>query len=212
MHSVLIADDHRLSADGLCAALLRHGGFEVVGQVDNGLDAIAETKISKPHLAIFDQMMPGVSGLEAVIEARRWSPDTRFCILTGGTTAKQMRAIVEAQVEGLFLKSMASDALTLGLSQVAQGAVVISSEVLALLDADTSRQANIAKLTGRETEVLMGIARGWTNIEIAAHLGLSAKTVDSHRSSLMGKMGVRSSAALIVGAVRAGLLDVSGSM
>ena len=212
MHSVLIADDHGLSADGLRAALIRHDGFDVIGQVDNGLDAIAESKIYKPDLAIFDQMMPGVSGLEAIIEARRWSPKTRYCILTGGTTADQMRAIVEAQVEGLFLKTTSSDALTQGLFRVAQGAVVISPEVLALLDADASRQNNIAKLTGRETEVLMGIARGGTNIEIAAHLGLSAKIIDSHHSSLMGKMGVRSSAALIVSAFRAGLLDVNGSI
>lgn len=196
---VLIADDHGFTLAGMEAALSAHGGFDVVGTAQGGLDTIAQGRRLRPDLAVLDFAMPDATGLEVFLELRRWTPDTRCAVVTGVTEAETLRQIVEAGVHGLFQKGDDPDEIVAGLVRVAGGARVVP---------DGLEAGDETKLSGREIEVLMGISRGQSNREIADSLSISPKTVETHRASLMRKFEVHSTAALVVAAVRSGHLKV----
>lgn len=200
----VIADDHLLSAAGLKAVLTAEPGIEVVGEASNGIEAIALVKSLKPDCAVFDLTMPGANGLEAFIEAKRWSPETKFVIFTGNFLPGVFEELIEAGVEGVFMKNEAPDIILDGLLAVANGDVRRSAAVDAAIEDGTARE----KLTARELEILHGVARGLSNNQMAERFAISAKTIDSHRTSLMRKLGVHSTAALLVRAMRLGLIDV----
>ncbi len=162
-------------------------------------------KQHQPDCAVLDYVMPGATGLEVMLEARRWSPKTRFVVITGTPAASTIRSLLSAGINGLFVKTTAPQDICDGIEQVLQGRDVIAQELQAMadhLDTDLS-------LTAREQEVLIAIARGQSNPKISELLGISPKTVDSHRTSLMRKLGVNSTAALLVRAMKNGLIDVS---
>lgn len=202
---VFLADDHPLTLAGLTDVLGQIPEVEVVGTANNGIRAIALIKSLKPDCAILDLSMPGATGLEVVLEARRWSVETRFVVVTGTGTPNVLQEIVRADVEGIMLKNAPVEDICEGVLKVAQGQRFISDQAQAILDSaeDTS------KLTARELEVLQAIARGQTNQAASEALGISSKTIDTHRTNLMRKLGVRSTASLLVRAMRDGLIDLS---
>jgi DNA-binding NarL/FixJ family response regulator len=179
-------------------------GFEVVGIVANGIEAIAAIKRLKPDCAVLDISMPGASGLEVLIEARRWSPKTRIAIVTGSASAAIIRQLVERGAEGIFLKSAPIEELCEGLRDIRSGRRFMGAGSHKILD----QTVGAGDLSPREIEVLQCIARGLSNIGVADRLGLSPKTVDSHRTSLMRKLSVHSTATLLVRAMRDGLIDI----
>lgn len=194
---VLIADDHALSAAGLQRALDRRG-FDVLPPCLSGIEAIAVANAEKPDLAVLDYHMPGASGIEALVEIRRWSPRTRVAILTGQAAPGLLATLKAAGPDGLFLKSSAPDDLVEGLQSVLAGETVFATSPTVKGDA----------LSPRELQVLRCIADGRSNPGIADHLSISVKTVESHRASIMRKLGVNSTASLLVHAIRQGLLPV----
>lgn len=202
---IVIADDHPLSLNGLATALSDMPGLEVAGCAENGIKAIALIKTLAPDCAVLDLTMPGASGLEVVLEARRWSPDTQFVVVTGVNTPAALRELVRANVQGIFLKTSDANEICNGIARVVGGEQVFSDEVQRALDA--AEQAD--GLTAREIQVLQAIARGLTNQAASDALGVSPKTIDTHRTNLMRKLGVRSTASLIVRAMRDGLIDVA---
>lgn len=169
----------------------------------NGIDAIVEIRKTSPHCAILDYNMPGANGLEVFLEARRWSPDTRFIVLTGSTTAETIDSLVKSGIHGVSLKDASEVEIVDLVRRVLDGETVIGTSAARLL----STLAQAIPLTDRELSVLQAIARGHTNASAAERLGVSPKTVDSHRTSLMRKFSVSSTASLLVAAVRAGLID-----
>lgn len=180
-------------------------GFEVVGTAASGIAAIAAIRRLRPDCAVLDLSMPGASGLEVLIEARRWSPHTRIVVVTANETPAVLAQLVDSGADGIFLKSGPLEGFCEGLRRVVAGNRVIAEDVARLVGAADGN----AGLTGREIEVLNCIARGMSNARIGSHLGVSAKTVDSHRTSLMRKFGVHSTATLLVRAMREGLIDVN---
>lgn len=188
----------------MASALAAEAGVEVVGIASNGIEAIAMTKALRPDCAVLDLTMPGANGLEVFLEARRWAPHTRFAIVTGNHLPAVFGELVEAGAHGVFMKNEAPAALVAGLIAVAHGETCLSAAVRAALDAAAERE----KLTARELEILHGVARGLSNNQMAERFAISAKTIDSHRTSLMRKLGVHSTAALLVKAMRLGLIDV----
>ena len=202
---VVIADDHPLSLGGLSDALGARDGIEIVGRAGNGINAIALIRSLKPDCAVLDLTMPGATGLEVVLEVRRWSLDTRFVVVTGTGTPSVLQEIRRAEVPGIFLKNAPVDEICDGILAVAAGQTVISDSAQRILQ--TAEDAN--SLTARELQVLQAIARGMTNQSASQALGISSKTIDSHRTNLMRKLGVRSTATLLVRAMRDGLIDVS---
>ena len=202
--TAVIADDHAFIVAGISAALAETFGFDIVGTARDGIEAIVLIKKHRPDCAILDLSMPGANGLEVFVEARRWSPQTRVAIVTGNPSAAMFAQLVGAGVDGIFLKSAPAEEICAGLGAVARGVRVIPPEIGAVGHPGRGK----AELTAREIEVLHGIARGMSNAQVAELLGVSPKTVDSHRTTLMRKMDVHSTATLLVRAIRDGLIDV----
>lgn len=202
--NIVIADDHALLASGMRAALEELPGVTVVDVAANGIQAIALIKQHRPDCAVIDLSMPGANGLEVFLEGKRWSPRTRFVVVTGNPAPALFEQMIEAGVDGIFLKHCHPDEICTGVLSVLSGGKAIASQVRQLLEA----QSVPPGLTARELEVLHAIGRGHSNKHIGETLGISAKTVDSHRTSLMRKMGTRTVATLLVKAMRAGLIDV----
>lgn len=202
---VVLADDHPLSLAGLQDALETHHGIKVVGCAANGITALSLIKKLAPDCAVLDLSMPGASGLEVILEARRWSVPSRYVVVTGNSSPRILHELERAGVHGVFLKSAPIDEICNGILAVAKGGTVISQPVQKILAA--TKQAST--LTTRELQVLQAIARGMTNRAASEDLGISAKTIDTHRTNLMRKLGVHSTATLLVRAMRDGLIDVS---
>jgi len=203
---VLIADDHAFVSWGLVKALGALDEFDVVGTVTNGIDAIVEIRKTKPDCAVLDYNMPGANGLEVFLESKRWSPETRFVMFTGSATPQTLGILVEAGVQGLCLKEGPETEIAEIVRQVCAGRTAVSAGARQLMQAAATDVA----VTDRELAVLQAIARGHTNASAADLLGVSPKTVDTHRTSLMRKFEVNSTASLLLAAVRAGLLDPAG--
>lgn len=197
--TVLIADDHGFTLEGMQRAVGETDGLCVVGVASCGIEAIGLARRLEPDLAVLDFQMPDATGLEVVAEIARWSPGTRCAIVTGVTRPAVLTQIARAGVPGLFLKGASPQEICAGLVRVAQGATVLPEGL--------DMAASGPELSPREREVLQGIARGLTNAGIAEDLSISPKTVESHRASLMRKLGVHSTAALLARAVRDDLVS-----
>jgi DNA-binding NarL/FixJ family response regulator len=180
-------------------------GIEVVAEASNGLQAISALRQHRPSLILLDVQMPLAGGLEVLIEARRWSPDTKVVILTGVSSVGKIGELVSSGVDGLFSKSEDHDELISRLPNILRGQRHIAGRFQALL-----RDApEVPALSDRERQTLNLIVSGRSNREIGETLGISAKTVDRHRTSLMKKLDVHSVAQLIAYALREGLIDPS---
>jgi DNA-binding NarL/FixJ family response regulator len=200
---VVIAEDHLFVSQGLVSALSAVEGMTVVQTVANGIEAISAIRKHRPDVVILDYNMPGANGLEVFLEARRWAPESRFLMLTGNMQAQMLAQMVEAGVHGVMLKDGSEADIIEAVRQVRAGKTILGASARRELD----KAHGTAALTDRELTVLQAIARGHSNISAAALLGISAKTVDTHRTNLMRKLGAHSTASLLLSAVRAGLLD-----
>ena len=202
---VLVAEDHAFTREGLQHALQASGFVEVCAAVPGGIAAIAQARLHRPDVVLLDFAMPDADGLEVFAEIARWAPATRCIILTGSDSPELLARIVAAGVAGLFTKGCPVEKVLDGILRVARGERVVSVAARGILRAAPSGTQPL--LTARERQVLQGIARGRTNGEIAAALALSPKTVDSHRMSLMRKLEVNNAPALVLAAIRSGLID-----
>lgn len=203
---ILIADDHAFVSWGLAKALSTLVGVDVIGSVTNGIEAIVQIRKTRPDCAVLDYNMPGANGLEVFLEAKRWSPETRFVLLTGTAAPATIRTLVESGIHGVCLKDDSEAEILEIVRQVCAGRTLIGASAARMMKAPPP---NVV-LTDRELAVLQALARGHTNASAAESLGISPKTVDSHRTSLMRKFEVNSTASLLLAAVRAGLLDPAG--
>ncbi|WP_119421924.1 response regulator [Desertibaculum subflavum] len=203
--TAVIADDHQIVRSGLRGILEGELGFHVVGEATNGLEAISAARRLRPTLLLLDYAMPLAQGYEVFVEVRRWSPATKVIVFTGVTAQATMTSLVSHGVDGLFLKRGDAAELVSAVPRILAGEQVLSPEVAAAV-----AQGNGAEPpTRREMQVLALVARGMTNAEIAVQLGISAKTVDNHRTNLMRKLAVHSTAELLAYALREGYLDTS---
>ena len=203
----MIADDHAVVRGGLKSIVLGLQGFsvQVVGEAENGIEAISITKTARPDLLLLDAGMPLSRGMEVFGEVRRWSPDTKVAVVTGFTSAGSLADWIGAGVDGLFLKSCPPDEMADGFSLLLHGQGYVSKEVLQILERDDET----SELSLRERQVLHLLAQGCSNAAIAERLSISAKTVDNHRTRMMAKLNVHSIAQLLAYALKEGLLDVS---
>lgn len=207
-HYAVIADDHAIVRAGIRDALEKPGlvtaqGITVVQEAADGLAAIAAVTQHKPDLLLLDVQMPLVGGVEALIEVRRISPDTKVVVLTGVTASGIVSALVDAGVDGLFSKADDNAELYQKLPGIVLGQRYIAASFMAILE----KTAETEVLTGRENQILNLILSGQSNKEIARTLNISAKTVDKHRTSMMQKLNVHSVPQLMAHALREGLID-----
>lgn len=211
-HAV-IADDHAIVRAGLRGALetpdmVEPDGIAVVAEASDGLQAIAALRQHKPHLLLLDVQMPLAGGLEVLLEARRWSPDTKVVILTGVMSVGKISELVSSGVDGLYSKGEDNTELYRHLPNILRGRRHIAASLVAMLE----DAPDMPDLTARERQTLNLIVSGQSNKEIAETLGISAKTVDRHRTSLMQKLDVHSVAQLIAYALREGLIDPAAGL
>jgi DNA-binding NarL/FixJ family response regulator len=209
---VLVADDHAIVRSGIRHVLEGEPGFSVVGEASNGAEAIALAAELLPDVAVLDISMPGVSGLQAARELLRECPDTRVLILSMHDNTEYVLESLKAGVHGYLLKDSAAAELGAAVRAVCRGESYFSPPVARQLGAvvrgelGTTPAGALASLTGRERQVLTGVAGGRTNKEIAQELGISHRTVESHRESLMRKLGVYTVAGLTKIALEEGLI------
>jgi DNA-binding NarL/FixJ family response regulator len=208
---VLVADDHAIVRTGIRHVLETEPGFTVVGEASNGAEALALAVELAPDVVVLDISMPGGSGLGTAAELRRQCPDTRILILSMHDNAEYVLESLRAGVHGYLLKDSAATELGGAIRAVCQGESFFSPPVARQLGAvvrgELSGQAGaVAALTSRERQVLVGVAGGRTNKEIAQELGISHRTVESHRESLMRKLDVYTVAGLTKIALEEGLI------
>ena len=177
--------------------------FDVVGEAEDGLSAVALVKAQRPHLIILDIAMPQATGIEVIEEVRRWSPETKIAVLTGMTAKKLLRHVYDSGVEGIFMKSSDTDGWVDDLTAICNGERKIPDAVLQLVNA----AVDSPQLTRRERQILFAVVRCESNAQIADRLNISINTVDGHRTKLMRKLDVHSAAELVARAFRDGLLE-----
>jgi two-component system, NarL family, nitrate/nitrite response regulator NarL len=209
---VLVADDHAIVRTGIRHVLETEPGFSVVGEASNGTQALALALELRPDVAVLDISMPGVSGLQTAAELRKRLPDTRILVLSMHDNTEYVLESLRAGVHGYLLKDSAAAELGGAIRAVCRGESFFSPPVARQLGAVVRGEIGrgpagaLGQLTGRERQVLVGVARGRTNKEIAQELGISHRTVESHRESLMRKLEVYTVAGLTKIALEEGLV------
>jgi DNA-binding NarL/FixJ family response regulator/signal transduction histidine kinase len=209
---VLVADDHTLVREGIRHVLEREPGFEVVAEAASGTEVIALAERHRPDVAVLDISMPGESGIQVAARLRRTLPEIRILILSMYDNAEYVLESVRAGAHGYILKDTAATELRRAIRAVQDGEAFLSPPVASRLTAAVrgelereQRTSDAGSLSAREREVLRGIARGQTNKEIASFLGISHRTVETHRESLMRKLRIRTVAGLTRFALESGL-------
>ncbi|MEJ2600315.1 MAG: response regulator transcription factor [Anaerolineales bacterium] len=214
MINILIAEDHRIVRDGLRMLLQSEPDFVIVAEAENGREAIARTKETRPDLAILDISMPDLSGLEATRMIKTESPQTQVLILTMHESDEYFFRALQAGASGYVLKKAATQDLIAAARAVARGEAFLYPSVAKKLIGDYVRrvqpgteEGGYTSLSDREREVLMLLAQGLSNREIAERLVISQSTLQTHRSHILEKLGLRTTADLIKYAVKHGLVS-----
>ncbi len=208
---ILLADDHRLFADGLRGLLLQERGLEVVATAKDGREAVRLARQLRPDLVIMDLSMPGMSGIEATRQITSELAGIKVLCLSMHTETHFVEAALEAGARGYLLKDSALEELAEAVRTVSAGRSYLSPAVAgSVLEALRDHRPLAGKsahelLTPREREVLQLVAEGRSTKEIAAELHVSTKTVLTHREHLMDKLRIRSVAGLTKYAVLEGL-------
>lgn len=205
---ILLADDHVIVRQGL-KALLEHAGFQVVGEADNGQQAIEIAGKLHPEIAVLDVAMPILNGIDAARGIRKVSDQTKVILLTMYTQKTFVLESLRAGVRGYVIKSTAANELLEAIRTVRKGNPYLTPEVANVMVegylAGGSPQEPC--LGDRERQVLQLVAEGKTTKEIAELLDITVKTAESHRAHLMDKLQIHDTAGLVRYAIREGLVQ-----
>src|SRR2546423_1308004 len=198
---VLIADDHAVLREGLRSFLELQDGIEIVGGAADGAEAVELAEQLHPAVVLMDLVMPKLDGVEAMRKLRERVPETRVIILTSYIDDERLLPAIRAGAAGYLLKNAEPQELARAIRTADAGEALIDPSVAARLVerlAQDERRDDYESLTAREREVLELIGRGFSNKRIALDLGIAEKTVKTHVSNLLGKLGVadRTQAAL----------------
>ena len=207
---VLIADDHAVVRQGLRTFLELQEDIEVVGDAADGEAALAGVQRHEPDVVLMDLVMPNLGGVEAIRRLRELRPETRVLVLTSFLDDEKLFPAVRAGAAGYLLKDIEPAELVRAIRTVADGEALLHPAVAARLMeefSDTERPVAEEALTAREREVLLLIARGLPNKQIALELGIAEKTVKTHVSSILSKLGLTDRTQAALYAVRAGLIE-----
>jgi DNA-binding NarL/FixJ family response regulator len=212
---VVIADDHTILREGVHSLLSLESDICVVGEARDGMEAIELVEKADVDVVIMDMVMPRMNGLEATREIKRRWPSVKVLVLSMYDDDEYVQQVIQAGASGYVLKRVATEDLVRAIREVHGGASFLYPPIAAKLIDDYLRLVrgdappdSGEVLTPREREVLTLIAEGNTNQEIAATLGLSKKTVESHRSNIMRKLDLRDVTDLVKYAIRKGLVSL----
>jgi DNA-binding NarL/FixJ family response regulator len=208
---ILLADDHSVVRQGLKMFLGLDADLEVVGEAKNGQEAVRLATELRPDVVLMDLLMPVMDGIAATGAIRRELPDTEVIALTSVLEDASVVSAVRAGAIGYLLKDTESDALVRAIKAAAAGQVQLAPEAQARLLREVRAPEGPERLSERETDVLRLVAAGRANKEIARELGIGEKTVKTHVSSILAKLGLMSRTQAALHAVRIGLAPAAGA-
>jgi two-component system, NarL family, response regulator NreC len=213
-YRVLLADDHSIVRKGLRSILEEDSLFEVVGEASNGREAVELTESLQPHIVVMDVAMPQLNGLEAAAQVQKIAPGSKIIILSMYRDETYILRALTAGARGYLLKDTAEDEIVPAVRAVIRGNTYFSPAISKTLLDDHIRylqkrglQDSYDLLTDREREVLQLLAEGRSNKEVANVLNLSLSTVETHRTNMMQKLNLHSSAEIVLYAVRKKLIQ-----
>ena len=208
---ILIADDHEMVRQGLKRVIGERPDWEVCGEAATGREAAEKARQLKPDVVVMDLSMPQINGLQALKEIHKVLPRTEVLILTMYESEQLIREVLSAGARGFLFKTDAGSLLVAAIESLSRSQPFFNSKVGNLLVRNLRQSTSGARewevqsgLTPREDLVLQLVGEGLTNKEIASHLGLSVKTVETHRANLMRKLNLHSVGAVIHYALRLG--------
>jgi DNA-binding NarL/FixJ family response regulator len=215
--TVLLAEDHTIVREGFRKMLELEEDLEVIGEAQNGREAVALAKKLRPDVVLMDIAMPLLNGLEATRQVLKAVPATKVLMLSAHSDDAYVSNATESGAVGFLLKQTSAHAVCRAIHEVHLGKTFFSSSVSERLgrmnsqSSDRSRppRKNAIQLTSREMEVLQLIAEGKANKETAAELGIGVKTVEKHREHLMDKLDIHDTAGLTRYAISAGIIESS---
>jgi len=207
---ILIADDHPVVREGLCAMLSREVDFEVVGEARDGVEAVNKTKELNPDVVLMDLRMPEMDGVEAMRQIRSAMPDVKFIILTTYSDDEYIFSGIEAGARAYLLKDAPREDLFKAIRAVHRGESLIQPVVASkLLDrfSELSRRTPSGEgLSGRELEILQLMAKGAANKEISAQLNIAQSTVKTHIANIFQKLAVSDRTEAVTQALKKGII------
>ena len=210
--NIILVDDHKLVRDGIKTILERGTEFRIVGEAENGVDAVQLCRKSQPDIVLMDIGLPGMNGIEATTELVRHCPTVKVIILSMYDDENSVVSAIRSGARAFVLKKASSTELLDALRTVARGGSYLSSQVSDRLltriqrgDLQTHENGPLESLSPRELQVLRLVAEGKTSKDIAVMLDLGLQTVRSYRKTMMKKLGVNNVAGLTQLALAAGL-------
>ena len=212
---VLIADDHRVILDGLRLLLEAKGDIKVVGEAVNGREAVQKARELNADIVIMDIAMPELNGIEATRQICQSAPATRVIILSMHSTTEHIKRAIKAGAQGYLLKESTGVELVDAVHAVLKGRRYISQKISDILIDEFvdhsdggSAEPSLERLSPREREIIQMVVEGKTSSEIANLIFLSPKTVETYRSRLMQKLGIKNLPDLIKFAIQKGLIPL----
>ncbi len=215
--TVFLADDHTVVRQGLRALLSSEEDMEIVGEAENGRQAVQAVKKLSPDVVVMDIAMPVLNGLEATRQITRAMPSTKVLVLSSYSDDEYVQQLTEAGAAGYLVKQTAANDLLKAIREAHKGNAFFSPAIARRLrdqcrdlgGGQTVKRRSNNYLTTREAEVLQLIAEGRANKQIAAELCISIKTVEKHRQQVMNKLGIHDVAGLTRHAISRGIIESS---
>jgi DNA-binding NarL/FixJ family response regulator len=204
---ILIADDHDVVRAGLRRVLEAQPGWEVVAEAADGKDAVSKAAATKPDVAVLDCMMPLINGVEATRQIRARVPKTEVLIFTAHQDERLIAELLKAGARGYLLKSDLAGQLLKAITSLAKHEPFFTSSVSETLLATFLNQQPRESLNDVERTVVHLVAEGYTNLQIADILEIGLKTVETRRAAIMRKLNLSSAAALVLYAIRQGVVE-----
>jgi DNA-binding NarL/FixJ family response regulator len=212
---ILVADDHDVMREGTRAVIERQKGWELCGLAATGREAVAQAILLQPDIVIMDMTMPELNGLDAAVQIKRRLPDTEILMFTGHETDELIREAFQAGVKSFIFKSEAHTYLVEAIESLSRHKPFFTSKVSEILFADILTRSEKTsgvnhpgqRLSAREREIVQLLAEGRTNKEVGDVLGISVRTAESHRASVLRKLSLDSVAALVRYAVRNKIIE-----
>lgn len=208
---VFIADDHELVRKGLRALLETEDDIEVIGEASNGREAVERVIDLMPDVVLMDLMMPEKTGTEAIEEIIKLRPEIRILVLTSFIDGGKIFAAVQAGALGYLVKDSSPEVLFQSIQSVARGAPSLSADIVMKLMQGVGQEKANNTITEREKEVLRFLARGFSNLDIASKLNISERTVSTHISTILRKLGLNNRVQATLYALRVGWVSLTES-
>ena len=214
---IVVADDHEIVRGGLISLLKSHAGWEVCGEARDGREAVEKVKELKPDIVILDIGMPNLNGLEAARQMAHNNPQSKLLILTMSDADEMVRAVLDAGARGFVLKSDAARDLVAAVEALqsnktfftARVAEVVLGGYLGRSRPHADGKLTLPDLTPREREIVQLLAEGNSGKQVASRLSLSVKTIETHRSNIMGKLKLHSLSELVLYAIKNQMVQVA---